>query len=355
MKNKIIKIFVISLIILSFSIIPLYGCNEGEETQEVKNIILLIGDGMGVNHIESTKIYQEISELNMETLPYDGLVNTTSLGGLVTDSAAAGTAMATGQKVVNANISWYNGNNLKTFTEYSIENNKKTGIVTTKPLYDATPAAFSSHTMLRTDEIGIRNQQIESGIDVFLGEGKEKYDALSEQIAIKGYDYITTEEQLNGTINRKIFGAFESLTPTGSLTLAELSDKAIETLNENNTEGFFLMIEGGKIDSMSHSNDFDAMTEELKAFDLAVKVALDFAKEDGNTMVIVTADHETGDLILPDNPTKENLNDDCYNSTGHTAKKVKYFAYGGISDTIGKEIENTDIFVILMKAFKIES
>ena len=329
---------------------PFCGC--AKEKAPVKNVILLIGDGMGQNHVEGTKIYCGINSLNMESCPYRGLVNTTSKDGVITDSAAAATAMATGIKVYNSAISKHEGNDLKTVTEYAIENNKSTGIAVTKALNDATPAAFSSHSFFRYDKKNISMQQVNSGIDILMGENDENYTSLMQDISNNGYQYIDSKEDFNDIKSSKIFALFDSLTPDKEPSLAYMTEKAISALDRDNKDGFFLMVEGSKIDSRSHSNDFEGMTKELTAFDQAVKAALDFAEKDGNTLVIVTADHETGNLILPDNPTKESLNNSCFKSGDHTANKVYYFAYGTTADAIPEEIENTDIFHIIMSAFK---
>lgn len=350
-----LKFIITILIILAICIIPLSGCTDSNyiEPAIVKNVILLIGDGMGPTHIEATKIYTDIDTLNMETLPYRGEVSTNSLSFLIpTDSAASGSAMATGQKYSNYSLSHKDGHDIKSVTEYAMENGKKTGIVVTKPLTDATPAAFSVHTSSRYNS-DIATKQMNCGIDVMIGEGRDIYDSNATSLEEKGYDYLNTKAELDATESNKIFGIFDSLTPECDSSLAYLSDKAIKTLNKNNDKGFFLMIEGSKIDSMSHDNNFSAMTEELVAFDEAVKVAMDFAKEDKNTMVIVTADHETGDLRLPEYPTHDNLINDCYHSGGHTNKNVLYFSYGGFSPEMPDAIENTDIFVYIMSSMNI--
>ena len=122
---------------------------------------------MGEAHIEAARIYQGLDELNMEKLPYSGYVGTNNISGSVTDSAAAATAMATGVKVANKSISMKDGVNLKSITEYAMEQGRKTGIVATKFMYDATPAAFSSHAPVRINYDTIVSGQINSGIDVF--------------------------------------------------------------------------------------------------------------------------------------------------------------------------------------------
>lgn len=353
MKN--IKLICVIVLILSL-IIPLAGCREIEaisigEGTTVKNVIILIGDGMGFAHIEGTKIYNDIQELNMEKLPYSGEVITSSLSLRATDSAAAATAMATGNKTKNKSVGMYKKQELKNITEYAIEQGKRTGIVVTKPLTDATPAGFSAHVTKRskTDEIAV--QQINSGIDIMFGEGISTFNKYTDLIADNNYSYINTKSELEDCEDDKILGIFDSLTPNGDISLSYLSEYAINALNKNNDNGFFLMIEGSKIDSKSHDNDFVGMTEELLAFDEAVKVAMEFAVADGNTMVIVTADHETGKLIIPDNATIDNLNDKCFHSGGHTKANVPYFSYGGMSPSMPKIMDNTHIFIIIMWAF----
>lgn len=309
-----------------------------------KNIILMIGDGMGFNHLEVTKAYAEIDELHMETLPIKGEMSTFSRSS-ITDSAAAGTAISTGYKVHNENIAYYNGNNLETITQIAIASGRKTGVVISETLLGATPTAFTSHAPSRNNTDLLFNTQIDSGVNVLMGEGKSYYSARRSLIENKGYSFSTNFNDIDKNSN-KILASFDSVSAgehsDTSPTLKEMSMLAIEMLDNEN--GFFLMIEGSYIDKKSHANDIMATIEEMIAFDEAVAAVLEYAISDGDTFLMVTADHETGGLQY-NGETKSQISDRLFTSGGHTNDNVPYFIYG-LSVTIPNKIDNTDIFII---------
>jgi alkaline phosphatase len=290
-------------------------------------------------------------------MPVSGFVTTYSANALITDSAAAGTAYATGTKTNNGMISIApNGKRLKTILEAAREINKATGLVTTTSITDATPAVFGSHVESRSQQEAIAGQLIASRVDVLLGGGKAYFvpnasgnswrsdnrDILAEAKS-KGYSIVNTVNELESTNNQKIIGLFSP----GNLTtkdpeppLSMLATKAIKVLSENK-DGFFLMVEGGLIDIASHHNDFDDMIKQLLEFDKAVAQGLDFARKDGNTLVIVTADHETGGLTL--------LCDDngklkpSWSSGGHSGVVVPLYAFGPESGRFAGLLDNTQV------------
>lgn len=287
--------------------------------QPVKNIILLIGDGMGQSHITLARIAKE-SGLYMDTMPVTGSMSTHPLKNQdkwVTDSAAAGTAIATGSKTYNGYIAVdANKKPLETILEKAKKNKKSTGLVTTTRITHATPAVFASHTEDRDDENTIAKQMLDSNVDIMLGGGKRhflpkdksgKREDMLDLIKYskdKGYDLVENRENLLKSKSNKILGLFNSShlnyhidKEKNEPSLAEMTGKSIELLNKNKN-GFFLMVEGGRIDHSSHSNDSATTAKDLLAFDQAIKTALDFAKADKNTLVIVTADHETGGLSI---------------------------------------------------------
>lgn len=353
-KMMFVLLIAISLTLSFFACAPKDDLVE-EEAEIAKNIILLIGDGMGFEQINATRIYNDNEPLIMETLPYQGAVTTNAyIKELPTDSAAAGTALATGNKVIHFSVAMLGERALKSITEYSMDAGKKTGIISTKDITDATPAAFSSHAPNRSNEDIIIEGQINSNIDLFMGQGKSIYDPHAERLISKGYSYLNTKAELESCDSQKIFAMFDSVTPDSEHSLAFLAQKALDTFSQNNDNGFFLMVEGSKIDSKCHSNDMDGMLAEINAFDEAVNTALNFASADENTLIIVVADHETGDLVLPASTTKEDLDDELFHSSAHTSKKVPYFAYGPTAKDFLPEIENTDIFVYMMSAFGLE-
>lgn len=273
----------------------------------VKNIIILIGDGMGLGHVEITKLVY--GHLNMENFPVTGFELTDSLSGEVTDSAAAGTAIATGAKTYNGMISVTNVTgeivNLTTILEVAQELGKSTGLVTTTRITHATPAVFASHVPDRDMEEEIAKQLIMHKVNVLLGGGKEKFDEKTLELAKKqGYKVVFTKEELEKVEGDYILGLFaESHIPyvldrkPDDVGLLEMTKKAISIL-EKNPNGFFLMVEGGRIDHAAHGNDVASVVAETKEFDDVVGYVLEYAKKRGDTLVIVLADHETGGLAI---------------------------------------------------------
>lgn len=327
--------------------------------KKVQNVILLIGDGMGEMHLDMTGEMRDVS-LAMNTMPQQGYSMTYSANKAVTDSAAGATALACGVKTANGMIGMYwteapdynraEGSYPKNITELCMENGMKTGVVTTDKLSGVTPGAFTAHTESRKNDEDITAWQIESGIDILWG--KNPKTLTPEQVTEAGYTYISTIDEMNAlTGDEKSYGMFTSslyhtynkneYTPT----LSQMTAKAIELLDADSKNGFFLMVEGAHIDKKAHDQNEKGSAEALEEFDNAVALALDFAEKDGQTLVIVTADHETGGVILNDEGIYEMTTGD------HTAANVPVRAYGPydfIAD--GEIIENIMIPVRFVKA-----
>jgi len=274
---------------------------------EVKNVIVLIGDGMGFGQVQLTKLVY--GHLNIENIPYTGFELTDSLSGEVTDSAAAGTAIATGFKTYNGMISTlkFDGKvvNLTTLLELAQFMNKSTGLVTTTRITHATPAVFASHTESRKMEEEIARQLIQHKVNVLFGGGKGKFDERTLNLAKKyGYEVVFDRKGLEEVSGDYVLGLFaDSHIPyvldrdANTPSLLDMTKKAIEIL-ERNPNGFFLMVEGGRIDHACHTNDVASTVAETKEFDDVVGYVLEYAREKDDTLVIVTADHETGGLAV---------------------------------------------------------
>ena len=293
-----------------------------------ENVILLIGDGMGYAQITAARLAQG-KKLNMDRIKTMGTMTTVSANNIVTDSAAAGTAMATGFKTNNGMISVTpDGKNLKTILEAAREKGKATGLVTTTRITHATPAVFASHVGNRDDEDIIAAQMLNTNVDVMLGGGKSFFlpkaaggkrtdnRNLIDKAKKNGYTVVTTGDELAGVSGGKVLGLFNNSHMnyevdrdlTKEPSLAAMTAKAISLLDKDNNKdkedkegknrGFYLMVEGGRIDHAAHANDPAGAVGDTLAFDAAVKVALDYAEKNRDTMVIVTADHETGGLII---------------------------------------------------------
>ncbi|MCM3634359.1 alkaline phosphatase [Paenibacillus camelliae] len=324
-------------------------------TSTSKNLIVLIGDGMGPAQVTAARNYlmynKGIDQLTLDSI-YTGQATTyadrgedggTIVSGVVTDSASAGTAFATGNKTYNAGISVSNEEVSKPFAsviEAAEAAGKATGLVSTARITHATPAVYASHVRSRDNELAIASQYLESGVDVLLGGGSSFFTSKDEggrrsdgslipQFEAKGYTYITNASQLNrlNQNDEQVLGLFSSshipyvLDRTNEIpSLAQMTKKAIELL-EKDEDGFVVMIEGGRIDHAAHANDFPSTVQEVLDFDAAVKVALDYAKKDGNTSIVITADHETGGLSLSRDNIYE-LNLDLWDKQVHSSEFI---------------------------------
>lgn len=327
--------------------------------QPPKNVILMIGDGMGVAQLTLTRLAQE-KPLIMDSMSCGGLAHTHSANAVVTDSAAGGTALATGFKTNNGMISTLpDGTQVQTILEAAAGLGKSTGLVTTTTITHATPASFGSHVPSRASENDIAPQYLDKKIDVLLGGGRMHFlhkdspdskrqddrDLIAEARAA-GYAIVDNRESLGKTISPKILGLFQ----VGALTctepepsLAELTEKAIRTLGKN-TKGFFLMVEGGQIDWRCHDNDAEGTIKHTLDFDAAVGKAVEFARRRGDTLVIVTADHETGGLtvIAPDKDSGLKYKT-SWSTKGHSGSSVPILAEGPCALGFSGVLDNTDI------------
>lgn len=296
----------------------------------IKNVIYLIGDGMGFNHLEKTKLERETT-LIMDTFEIKGSSMTRSLNKKVTDSAAGGTALAAGIRTANSAVGVYNLDKKarysypKSITELCMERGMLTGVVTSDATTGATPASFSAHESDRYNTEELTADQFASGINLIWGISN---DVATKSDAEKaGYEYITTYDEMMALGE----GSYSYAQFTNDLwtvkqadkktpTLEQMSMKAIDILDDTD-EGFFLMIEGAHIDKHSHNNYSDEMTESLKAFDDTIEAVLEYAEKDGETLVVVTADHETG-AITPEG------DDYVFTSGDHSAADVPVLVYG---------------------------
>ncbi len=316
---------------------------------EANRVILFIGDGMGENHLNVAEKYLERT-LYMRSFSNSGKVSTFSKNLFIpTDSAASATAMATGKKVINREVSYHNKENINTITEYAKMLGKGVGIVTTDNLYGATPAAFSSHAADRGDSDTIIKNQIKSNVDIFLGCGKNAYGKYQTEIINNGYTFVTSMGELKNQ-NHKILGAFDAISGDNlNPTLIELSLFALSYLEKNYPDGYFLLIEGAHIDKMSHKNNIIKMIAYLDEFDKTIEEVDKTMRGKTSYTIIVTADHETGKL-KSNGELKENITDKLYNSKGHTSRDVCYFIKGSLATkkeyNIQKKIDNTDIYKI---------
>lgn len=362
---------------LSIFVVFLFSCVEGDSNtivnkkgdgkQEVskvshpKNIILMIGDGMGVSQISAALTIRKDS-LNIARCKYIGFSKTSSFDEFITDSGASGTAMSTGNKTNNQYLAVDpQGHSLPTILEIAEENGLSTGLVATSSITHATPASFIAHNVDRGDYEAIALDFLKTDIDVFIGGGKNYFatrkDGLNllDSLKARNYYLIYNSRELAKIDSGKIAGLFYDDHPPkcsegrGSM-LKTSALKAIEIL-EMNDMGFFMMIEGSQIDWAGHDNDSEYLMDETLDFDDAVGAVLDFAEKNMETLVIITADHETGGYAINGGDLQEGKVEGAFTSGGHTGVMVPVFAFGpGAEEFIGI-YENTEIFFKCMKAF----
>ena len=308
------------LLVIGILLLPVSGL-----AAQAKNIILLIGDGMGPSHFGAAWLYSNRvlgKELRMVELMKAGrtayLVNDTA-NGIVTESAAAATQIACGVKVP----AWVVGMGpdgktpCKTILELAKDKGMATGLVTTSGITDATPAAFAAHVPHRRDEASVAMQEIQLGVDVLLGGRKQFFlpevsagnrkdgRNLMDEARAVGYTVVGDKEEFQRAAGGKLLGLFNmgnmafeiDRGKTAEPSLAEMTAKTLELLAKN-PKGLFAMIEGGRIDHAAHHNDAAATIRDTLAFDEAVGVVLEFQRKNPDTLVIVTADHETGGMAL---------------------------------------------------------
>ncbi len=359
--NKVIAIIVISILSIGLLITAGLGIstlvqNDIDEvnfTGSAKNVILIIGDGMGFEHIETYKAYSGNTQTSMETAPIKGEVNTHSLNlTMPTDSAAAGTALATGNKTYNGELGGVWGVHKENLSEYAMSKGMATGVVVTEGVDGATPSAFSAHALNRELKGKIFKSQMQSDIDLFMGTNSAYYNTLQDDIKANGYDYITefsdfdmNQDRIFATFDKMAVGAEASTEKTPKLQ--EASIQAINYLNNHSENGFFLMIEESHIDKFSHKNEMEDVMQHMDAIHNTVSAVVDLANEIGDTIVIVTADHETGGLQY-DNQTKAEISNDMFTRGGHSSSNVPYFMFGNIQN-VPKEVENVQISMIIKK------
>jgi len=324
LKGKVGLISITVMLTVLFILVP-------AEAARVKNVILLIGDGMGVSTMSLARWYKDGQPLSWDKYVC-GLVRTYSADNPITDSAAAATTMATGHKTKTGFLSVLpdemNRAPVATVLEGARLRGKSTGLVVTCNLQHATPAAFAAHYPRRSDYESICEQMVYNQVDVLLGGGLKYFtgrkdgEDLLAALKQKGYMIITNPEELKSASSSKLAGLFAEVDlaydldrdPAKEPSLAEMTGTAINLLSRNKN-GFFLMVEGSKIDWANHDHDPVASVTDMMAFDRAVGVALDYALKEKNTAVIVVADHSTGGLTID--------NDQSFSKSG--GKKVGGF------------------------------
>lgn len=326
-----------------------------------KNIILMIGDGMGLSQMYATYTATK-DNLNMTRCPNIALVKTFSADDYITDSAAAGTAIATGHKTTNGMIGMRTDKTpVKSILKYAEDNGLSTGLVATSSITHATPAAFIASVESRKMMEEIARQFLYTEIDVFIGGGYDNFgkrtDSLNliDSLIARNYHVVTSIPEMMDVSNGKLAGLlYPEHAPKHSegrgdmLSLA--TAKAIDILGSNE-RGFFLMVEGSQIDWGGHDNDLGYVINETIDFDKACGVAMEFAERNGETLVIITSDHETGGLTIPEGDLKSGKAEGKFSTGDHSAIPVPLYSKGPGSENFHGFIDNTDIFKIMFDLF----
>ena len=378
------KIF--SLLTMLSLVSAITGCNN---EPKVKNVIYLIGDGMGSGAISSL-LLSEDEVTGFEQAPVIGLSETCSADNYVTDSAAGGTALATGTRTNNGYVGAdTEGNQLTSILKKAQTYGMKTGIVVNTTLTEATPGAFYAGVTSRKMVYDIAKQFTESEVDVAIGGGLDHFVGRPDSLDLtavlieKGYDvYLNWETVLetesdkfvgilplydlhrrdenNGTASaaegQEVCLAAQMAALNDEATREQLSEptvylekataKALEVLSRNNKDGFFLMIESAIIDGYGHNNDTEGMVVEMKEFDCTLRQMIDYVNRHPETLLVVTADHETGGTGVYYNghvPGNEGPLRLKFSTSGHTGTIVPIFAYGAGAESFAGVMKNVDI------------
>lgn len=335
-----------------------YYYNSGEKTP--KNVILLIGDGMGLAHIYAGMTANG-GDLFMKNFKNIGFTTTFAANKYVTGSAASGTALATGEKT-NYKFIGVNPDKevLHNIREIAQENGKATGVISTSSVTHATPASFVGHQPLRSMEEEIALDFVNSGIDVFIGGGSkfftERKDGrnLFDDLKTAGYQVSTDIEEIKTIEEGKLAGLIaQNGTKRRSIRgdVLEVATSTALNILDNDPDGFFLMIEGSQIDWAAHANDTPWVIEELLDFDKTIGKVLEFAANNQETLVIVTADHETGGLTIENGNFETGMVQGDFTTGGHTGIVVPVFAFGPGAEDFQGFMDNTDIPKRIRKHF----
>jgi len=329
------------------------------------NIILMIGDGMGVAHIYAG-ITGNHGSLTIQQFKSIGFSKTNSASDYTTDSGAGGTAIATGTKTFNGAIGVDPDSiPVKSILEYAEGIGYATGLVSTSSITDATPASFIAHRARRYDLANVALDFLKTDIDVFIGGGRRDFSVrpdslyLIDSLRAKGYTVLFSMDSIRNVNSGKLAGLTADVhNPTmdegrGNM-LTDATTTALRILNLNR-KGFFLMVEGSHIDKVAHAKDTMGVVSEMIDFDKAIEKVLEFARHDGNTLVIVTADHETGGLSIPSgNFETGEVEGDFIRMASHTGVMVPVFAFGPGEEKFQGFMENTEIFDKMMEVLKID-
>lgn len=332
---------------------------QAPKGKKVKNVILMIGDGMSLMHVYTAWAANR-GKLWLENAQATGLSKTWAVKKLVTDSGSGGTSLATGVKTVYHAVGVDpEGKPQTSLVDVAKELGKDAGMAVTCRLWDATPCDFCCHNIDRDKEEELVGDYPTSGVDFVFGGGAQKFTNrkdgrdIFKELQKKGYHVSRTLDDFFAyDKNSRIFAVpYDKDTPLpderGDL-LARASMKGISLMNQNKN-GFFMMIEGSQLDDYGHFNQLDLLMKETLDFDQTVGEVMKWAAKDGETLVVVTADHETGGLTLVNGNKDEGRVECCFSSKDHTGAMVPVYAFGPGAENFTGIFENTDVFKKIKK------
>jgi alkaline phosphatase len=324
------------------------------------NIIMMIADGAGLSQITAA-IYENGNKSNLEYFDVVGLQKTHSASSLITDSAASGTAMACGIKTENGTIGIDTKNkSFESILKICEKKGYNSGIIVTSSIVHATPASFYANVISRAEYQEIAHQLSKSDVDFFIGGGEKHFIKRNDKKNLinemKDWEFVTSLDQFDSSTSKKV-GYFISYEEPPSLIdgrkpLLDIGLNSILQKLNSRDEPFFLLVEGSQVDWGGHDNKLEYVTSEYIEFDRAIGVALKFVDENPNTLLIVTADHETGGLGITSHNIKKLNSKVKFSTKGHTASMVPVFSKGPGSIEFSGIYDNTEIFGKMMLQIK---
>lgn len=324
-----------------------------------KNIILVIGDGTGLSQISAAQFYKN-SPSNYDRFPVVGLIKTSSSSDVITDSAAGATAFASGIKTFNGAVGVRpDSTTVPTLLEVIAPQKIKAGLIATSSITHATPACFYAHDISRNNHENIAQFLPKANIQFFAGAGLQYFNKRKDGInlieQLKAEKFIVDTIALHKTNAEKVGyllapKSMPKINEGRGNFLEKASILACEKLENEN--GFFLMVEASQVDWGGHDNDANYLIEELIDLDNTLGVLLDFAQKNGETLIIATADHETGGFSLSGENGSYSKIAPSFSTKGHTATMVPVFAFGPGAQNFGGVYENTEVYYKILSLFK---
>lgn len=351
----------------TFVVAMLLGIGTLMAQEPVKNIIYLIGDGMGLASVSMMQLENHYQPTIFDKAENIALQKTYSADNRVTDSAASGTALASGVKTNNTYLGMTpDGTHSESIMELAQSKGMATGVVVTTYLQHATPAAFYAHINSRHEYAKISEQLLGSKLDVAIGGGmaffEERYGSKCKaKRAIKdaGFEYVDSMSQLGNDVAPRSLAllADKEVGADSGTYLAEATAAALAILEQRGGDnGFVLMVEGSLIDGMGHGNDAKAQQREMQGFMQAIEVAVEYAAEHPDTLVVVTADHSTGGLTIVSAEADFTLSEQGveyrWTTNGHSGEMIPIYLYGAAAESINGIMENTELSIKLKALIK---